>query len=216
MSHQGASLGCMKRSNRLLPILILFNAFLTPAIADEVQIPSKPIATEQDDRDRLVYSILRNPLQAKIQLAITLASNSGTVTTLETSSVTEIIGLIDRQTSFLNKSEIYFQAQMDIYSKCAIDVTLATAELKKCRDNFSIYSSHTLWTKVTQRKLLEDKQYFTSAQEKINSAAANFWKAVSDKAAATKKTTITCTKGKLTKKVTAVKPKCPAGYKVKK
>jgi M6 family metalloprotease-like protein len=33
------------------------------------------------------------------------------------------------------------------------------------------------------------------------------------KAAAIKKTTITCVKGKLTKKVTAVKPKCPAGYK---
>jgi hypothetical protein len=31
-----------------------------------------------------------------------------------------------------------------------------------------------------------------------------------------KKTTITCIKGKLTKKVTAVKPKCPTGYKVKK
>ena len=36
------------------------------------------------------------------------------------------------------------------------------------------------------------------------------------KAAAVKKTTITCTKGKLIKKVTAVKPKCPSGYKVKK
>lgn len=36
------------------------------------------------------------------------------------------------------------------------------------------------------------------------------------KAAATKKTVIVCVKGKLTKKVTAVKPKCPAGYKVKK
>jgi len=36
------------------------------------------------------------------------------------------------------------------------------------------------------------------------------------KLAATKKATITCVKGKLTKKVTAVKPKCPAGYKVKK
>jgi hypothetical protein len=35
-------------------------------------------------------------------------------------------------------------------------------------------------------------------------------------AAAAKKTTITCVKGKLTKKVTAVKPKCPTGYKVKK
>jgi hypothetical protein len=36
------------------------------------------------------------------------------------------------------------------------------------------------------------------------------------KAVALKKTTITCVKGKLTKKVTAVKPKCPTGYKVKK
>ena len=31
-----------------------------------------------------------------------------------------------------------------------------------------------------------------------------------------KKATITCIKGKLTKKVTAIKPKCPSGYKVKK
>ena len=34
-------------------------------------------------------------------------------------------------------------------------------------------------------------------------------------AAAVKKTTITCTKGKTSKKVTAVKPTCPAGYKKK-
>jgi hypothetical protein len=36
------------------------------------------------------------------------------------------------------------------------------------------------------------------------------------KAASTKKTTITCAKGKLIKKVVGVKPKCPSGYKVKK
>ena len=36
------------------------------------------------------------------------------------------------------------------------------------------------------------------------------------RAAAAKKTTITCIKGKLSKKVTAIKPKCPPGYKVKK
>ena len=35
------------------------------------------------------------------------------------------------------------------------------------------------------------------------------------KAAVLKKTTITCLKGKLVKKVTAVKPKCPVGYKKK-
>ena len=34
-------------------------------------------------------------------------------------------------------------------------------------------------------------------------------------AAEKKKTTITCVKGKLTKKITAAKPKCPAGYKKK-
>jgi hypothetical protein len=36
------------------------------------------------------------------------------------------------------------------------------------------------------------------------------------KIASMKKTTITCVKGKVTKKVSAVKPKCPTGYKVKK
>jgi hypothetical protein len=35
------------------------------------------------------------------------------------------------------------------------------------------------------------------------------------KAAASKKTTISCVKGKLVKKVTGVGPKCPAGYKLK-
>lgn len=36
------------------------------------------------------------------------------------------------------------------------------------------------------------------------------------KAAVIKKTTITCVKGKLTKKVMGIKPKCPSGYKIKK
>ena len=40
-------------------------------------------------------------------------------------------------------------------------------------------------------------------------------KAAAAKAAATKKITITCIKGKLTKKVTAVKPVCPTGYRKK-
>ena len=39
--------------------------------------------------------------------------------------------------------------------------------------------------------------------------------AAAAKTAGTKKTSITCTKGKLIKKVTTVNPKCPAGYKKK-
>ena len=40
-------------------------------------------------------------------------------------------------------------------------------------------------------------------------------KAAADKAAAKKPKTITCVKRKITKKVTAVKPVCPSGYKKK-
>jgi chemotaxis protein histidine kinase CheA len=46
-------------------------------------------------------------------------------------------------------------------------------------------------------------------------AAAKILAAAKAKAAAAKKTTITCVKGKLVKKVTAVKPVCPKGYKKK-
>jgi len=57
------------------------------------------------------------------------------------------------------------------------------------------------------------------AKQEADAKAAADLKAKQDvdtKAAALKKTTITCVKGKLTKKVTAVKPKCPSGYKLKK
>jgi regulator of protease activity HflC (stomatin/prohibitin superfamily) len=51
-----------------------------------------------------------------------------------------------------------------------------------------------------------------NAQAKAAAAAAA---AEAKAAAAAKKTTITCVKGKLTKKVIAVKPVCPKGYKKK-
>ncbi len=47
-------------------------------------------------------------------------------------------------------------------------------------------------------------------------AVINAKAAAADKVAASKKTTITCSKGKFTKKVTAIKPKCPTGYSLKK
>jgi hypothetical protein len=53
------------------------------------------------------------------------------------------------------------------------------------------------------------------AAAKAAAAKAAAAKAAAAKAAASKKTTITCVKGKLTKKVTAIKPVCPTGYKKK-
>ena len=57
---------------------------------------------------------------------------------------------------------------------------------------------------------------FDRVPQEIDAKKAAADKVAAAKAAAKKKTTITCVKGKLIKKVTAVKPKCPTGYKIKK
>ena len=62
------------------------------------------------------------------------------------------------------------------------------------------YSSPTVKVRLTQEKAIE---------------AATPTPSVSTKPIAAKKTSITCIKGKTTKKVTAVNPKCPTGYKKK-
>jgi membrane protein involved in colicin uptake len=72
-------------------------------------------------------------------------------------------------------------------------------------------------------KLKQDSEVKTALELKAKEEADA--KAVADKlaaeklaatkATALKKTTITCIKGKFVKKVTAVKPLCPAGYKKK-
>ena len=63
--------------------------------------------------------------------------------------------------------------------------------------------------KLSESNILADKAISEAKLEAARLLAAA-------KAASSKKTTITCVKGKLTKKVTAVKPKCPSGYKIKK
>jgi topoisomerase IA-like protein len=51
--------------------------------------------------------------------------------------------------------------------------------------------------------------------ERLGSIKAAATKRTVTKAVATKMTTVSCVKGKQTKKVTAVKPVCPTGYKKK-
>ena len=66
------------------------------------------------------------------------------------------------------------------------------------------------WQRRAGVPLDEVAQLRASAADK---AAAD--KAAAGRANSLKKTTIICVKGKLTKKVTAVTPKCPKGYKKK-
>jgi hypothetical protein len=74
-------------------------------------------------------------------------------------------------------------------------------------------SEYNYLTSITIQK--ESKDYQIKSKV-VNAVGESDWsEPVLIKAALTKKTTITCAKGKLIKKVTAVKPMCPIGYKKK-
>jgi hypothetical protein len=89
-------------------------------------------------------------------------------------------------------------------------------------------SCSTYWGYTIDRKAVADRAEASKkiarqieeleAKEEAEAKAAADLKAkqkAEAKAAALRKTTITCIKGKLVKKITAVKPLCPAGYKKK-
>jgi hypothetical protein len=58
--------------------------------------------------------------------------------------------------------------------------------------------------------------FISLGRKTVNMSPKQSAPAIPSESSTNKKTTITCIKGKLIKKVTAVKPKCPNGYKVKK
>ena len=92
------------------------------------------------------------------------------------------------------------KARQEAEAKAAADK--AAAELKAKEEAEAKAAAELKATQEAEAKAVAEKL----AAEKIAAA----------KLASAKKSTITCVKGKLTKKVTAVKPKCPVGYKVKK
>jgi len=96
-----------------------------------------------------------------------------------------------------------------IFRKAAYEKVEKLADLSQDVDLIAVWNE---WV----AKSNTDKAAADKAAAEVKAAAdkaAAEVKAAADKAAATKKSTITCTKGKLTKKVTAAKPKCPTGYK---
>ena len=86
-----------------------------------------------------------------------------------------------------------------------------------CVDNLEKIAVPKTFTQSEIDQAFKDNEAFRikAAADKAAADKAAADKAAADKAAASKKVTITCVKGKLTKKVTAIKPKCPTGYKKK-
>ena len=91
--------------------------------------------------------------------------------------------------------------------------TVAAAATKAAADKSA--ADKAAAEKAAADKAAVDKAAADKATADLKAKQEAEAKAAADKVAAKKKITITCVKGKLTKKVTAVKPVCPAGYKKK-
>ena len=106
--------------------------------------------------------------------------------------------------TFYYDGGIYFQKDV---SNCGLRVLFTTFD--STSKNTIYYEAGTEYFENYDLKAKQEADAKAAAELKAKQEAAA-------KLAATKKATITCVKGKLTKKVTAVKPKCPTGYKLKK
>jgi hypothetical protein len=112
------------------------------------------------------------------------------------------------------KAAAELKAKQEAEAKAAAD---KAAELKAKQDADAKLAADKAAAELKAKQEVEAKLAADKAAAELKAKQDADAKAAADKAAAaTKKTTITCIKGKLTKKVTAVKPKCPSGYKVKK
>ncbi len=102
-------------------------------------------------------------------------------------------GVSQDKATFRVLTRVEFQAKQDAEAKAA-------SELKAKQDAEAKAAS--------ELKAKQDADAKVAAELKAKQEAVA--------KAAIKKTTITCSKGKQVKKVSAIKPKCPAGYKLKK
>jgi hypothetical protein len=114
-----------------------------------------------------------------------------------------VVGKSTRNQEKLIRIEAEAKAKADAEAKAAIDRAIAEANAKAEADAKAKIEA--------TQKAIAEAEAKVAAELKAKQEAET-----KAKAAATKKTTITCLKGKLTKKLTAVKPKCPSGYKLKK
>jgi hypothetical protein len=91
----------------------------------------------------------------------------------------------------------------------------AAAELKAKQEAYAKAAAELKAKQEADAKAAAELKAKEEADAKAAADQLAAEKLAATKAASLKKTTITCLKGKLTKKVTAINPKCPTGYKKK-
>jgi hypothetical protein len=122
-----------------------------------------------------------------------------------------------KELPILNDAKIFSATVIDRVSSDAKAyresiIAKAAADLKAKQEAEAKAAADLKAKQEAEAKAAADK---AAAEKILSDAKAEAARILAEAKAATKKITITCMKGKLTKKVTAIKPKCPSGYKKK-
>ncbi len=114
-----------------------------------------------------------------------------------------------------NVSSIYRTADFELLindiKELNLDLTIIPKNLVSSPEAVAIFEN----SRTNKQNLIALRVAEKAAAEKAAAEKAAAEKAAAEKAAVPKKVTIICTKGKLTKKVTAIKPYCPSGFRKK-
>ena len=204
-------------------LLITFSTTTNFAFGNQLQDDLESLTTKLTSvyQEGLSYSENMDDLELSVDIA------SDEKDTNELKKLKEdIIGLADKQLVLENKMPA-LKKSLDEYCVNARKDKSETAEaidaLGACEDAESVYKAYSNAVKsfADSRKNIELNlaKFGLDLNKPIPtpqpSESVKPSQIVTSKTSVVKKTTITCLKGKLVKKVTAVNPKCPSGYKKK-
>jgi len=122
-------------------------------------------------------------------------------------------------TAIAYKLDLVKQAEVFV-EKLKAEELIAAAELKAKQEAEARVIAEKIAAELKANQAAAELKAKQEAEEKLaaekTAAEIKAKKETEARAVAKKKSTITCVKGKLTKKVTGINPKCPSGYKLKK
>jgi hypothetical protein len=132
---------------------------------------------------------------------------------VEGSNLVAAVGIDPREAT---KSEYRLQLEKPKELPILNDAKIFSATvIDRVSSDAKAYRESIIAKAAADLKAKQEAEAKAAAEKILSDAKAEAARILAEAKAATKKITITCMKGKLTKKVTAIKPKCPSGYKKK-
>jgi hypothetical protein len=225
-------------TDRIVPFINQSNS-LVDTWNQNAEIADALVAAAQDAADSRVFTSLPILNSQFLTLSAKFVSDSNSLSALDaiwssectpilngSNSTPDGLSALDACFEFLDSNNAAKDAQESAKSALALATTTlqsaaykAAAELKAKQEAEAKAAAELKAKQEAEAKAAAELKAKQEAEAKAAAdKAAEELKAKQEaeaKAAALKKKTITCVKGKLTKKITAVKPICPAGYKKK-